>query len=264
MKIYHQPSDAMPPSAKSVWPHRLRWFLAELTIVVAGILLALGLQSWWQTRENDARGAAYQIQVLADVKRTHATYQKAIATDTHLRDVTARLIEALHTKEVLQSEDPMPWLAWRSGWFADPRPIIGNVYALIDTGDIQLIPDPRVRAAIIEYASILKGSIADIDGQPDRMRRANDSEFLRYEEAGLPPRMDEVSDIGKYEGGQLEKYKMLYIAAWPSLRKDPQYRNVQNLRILAYDNMTSYHKEILAASEKLIAILEADEKTNAP
>jgi hypothetical protein len=256
MKIFHRPADAMPPSSKSVWPQRLRWFLAELTIVVVGILLALGLQSWWQTRENDARGAAYQIQVLADVKRTHATYQKAIATDTHLRDVTARLIEALHTKEVLQSEDPMPWLAWRSGWFADPRPII-------DTGDIQLIPDPRVRAAIIEYASILKGSIADIDGQPDRMRRANDSEFLRYEEAGLPPRMDEVSDIGKYEGEQLEDYRMLYIAAWPALRKDPQYRNVQNLRILAYDNMTSYHKEILVASEKLIAILEVDEKANA-
>lgn len=261
MPDLNEPESTVPDD--SGWRRRLRWFFAEIAVVVVGILLALGLQSWWQTREDDTRGAAYQIQVLADVKKTHATYQKAIATDTHLREVTARLIEALHTKEALQSEDAMPWLEWRSGWFADPRPIVGNVYALIDTGDIQLIPNPRVRAAIIEYASILKGSIDDIDGQPDRMRRANDSEFLRFEEVGLPPRMDDVSDIGKYDGNQLKDYRMLYIAAWPALRQDPQYRNVQNLRILAYDNMTSYHKEILAASEKLIAILEADEKANA-
>jgi hypothetical protein len=218
------------------------------------------LQSWWQTRENDARGISYQRQVLADVKQTRATYQKAIATDAQLRNVTAQLVEALHSRQTLDGEDAMEWLAWRSGWFADPRPVVGNVYALIDTGDIQLIANPKVRAAIIEYASILKGGLADIDGQPDRMRRANDSELLRFEEVGLPPKMGLVfvSDIGKYEGEFSEDYLKRYNAAWPALRQDPHYRNVQNLRILAYDNMTSYHKEILAASEKLIAVLEAD------
>lgn len=244
----------------SAWPKRLSWFFAELTVVVVGILLALGLQSWWQTRENDTRGATYQRQELADAKQTRATYQKAIATDAQLRSVTAQLSEALHTRQSLKGEDAMAWLAWRSGWFSDPRPVVGNVYALIDTGDIQLIPNPNVRAAIVEYASILKGGIADIDGQPDRMRRANDSELLRFEEAGLPPKADLifVSDKGKCEGEFPKDYLKLYNAAWPTLSQNPEYRNVQNLRILAYDNMTSYHKEILAASEKLIAVLEVD------
>jgi hypothetical protein len=252
--------SANTASENNLWLSRFRWFFAELTVVVVGILLALGLQSWWQTRENDTRGDAYQRQVLADVKQTRATYQKAIATDAQLRNITAQLIEALHTRQTLEGEHAMTWLAWRSGWFADPRPVVGNVYALIDTGDIQLIANPKVRAAIVEYASILKGGIADIDGQPDRMRRANDSELLRFEEAGLPPKMGLlfVSDKGKYEGEFSKDYLKRYNAAWPVLSQDPHYRNVQNLRILAYDNMTSYHKEILAASEKLIAILEAD------
>ena len=77
-------------NSKSLWPQRLRWFFAELIVVVAGILLALGLQSWWQGRENDARGIFYQHQVLADVKQTRATDQKAIATDAQLRNVTIR------------------------------------------------------------------------------------------------------------------------------------------------------------------------------
>ena len=243
----------------SLWPKRLRWFFAELTVVVVGILLALGLQSWWQSRENGARGDAYQRQVLADAKQTRATYQKAIATDTNLRNVTAQLSDVLYTHLTLADDEAMAWLVWRSGWYSDPRPVIGNVYALIDTGDIQLIRNPKIQAAIVEYASILKSSIADIDGQPDRMRRANDIELLRFEEANLPRRdFKFVSDIGKYEGEVSKDYLMLYNAAWPTIRQDPQYRNVQNLRLLAYDNMTSYHKEILAASEKLIAILEAD------
>lgn len=246
-------------SDNNLWLRRFRWFFAELIVVVAGILLALGLQSWWQGRDNDARGALYQQQILADAKQTRDTYKKAIATDTNLRNVTAQLIEALHNRQSLKDEEAMAWLAWRSGWFADPRPVVGNVYALIDTGDIQLIANPKVQAAIVEYASILKGSLADIDGQPDRMRRANDSELLRFEEANLPRRdFKFVSDIGRYEGEISKDYLMLYNTAWPTLKQDPQYRNVQNLRILAYDNMTSYHKEILAASEKLIATLEAD------
>ena len=245
---------------KSTWPKRLRWFFAELIVVVFGILLALGLQSWWQTRENDARGLTYQQQVLADAKQTRATYQKAITTDTNLRNVTAHLSDALHIRLTLEGDEAMAWLAWRNGWFSDPRPVVGNVYALIDTGDIQLIPNPKVRAAIVEYASILKVGIADIDGQPDRMRRATDSELLHFEEAGLPPKAGLlfISDKGKYEGEFSKDYLKLYNAAWPALSQNPQYRNVQNLRLLAYDNMTSYHKEILAASEKLIAVLEAD------
>lgn len=213
----HLESITLPNN--SIWLQRLRWFFAELIVVVAGILLALGLQSWWQGRENAVRATAYQQQILADARLTRDTYTKAIAIDKELRAATARLSEALRSKQSLQNDDALQWLPWRSGWFSDPRPVVGNVYALIDTGDIQLIPNPKVQAAIVEYASVLKGGMADIDGQPDRMRRANDSELLHFEEAGLPPKMGLlfVSDIGKYEGEFPKDYLKLYNAAWPAL-----------------------------------------------
>ncbi len=246
-------------ATKSLWPQRLRWFLAEITVVVAGILLALGLQSWWQGRDNDARGALYQQQILADARLTRDTYKKAIAVDKELRAATARLSEALNSKQSLQNDEALQWLPWRSGWFDDPRPVIGNVYALIDTGDIELIPNPKVRAAIVEYASILKGGIADIDGQPDRMRRANDLELLRLEEAEVPMMIRKISETGMNDPEAYKNYLPLYTAAWPTLRKDAQYRFVQSSRLMAYDNMARYSNEMLVASEKLIATLEADE-----
>ena len=256
-------ANSAPPVENALWPQRLRWFLAEITVVVAGILLALGLQSWWQDRENQSRGDAYQRQILSDVRQTRATYEKAIANDRELRAATARLSDALSSKQSLQGDEALQWLRWRSGWFSDPRPVTGNVYSLIDTGEIQLIRNPEIRAAIIDYASIMKGGSADSDGQVGRMQRANDLELLRLEEAGLPPLPRDISDIGKYDTEQLKDILPQYMAAWPKLRNDPQYRTVQNLRLLAYDNMTAYNQEMFAATERLKALLEADEKVNA-
>ncbi len=247
------------PAKNSLWPKRLRWFFAELIVVVAGILLALGLQSWWQGRDNDARGALYQQQILADARLTRNTYQKALAADYKLRTATLHLSEALHQNtDSLQAEQAMQWLSVASGWFYDPRPIFGNINSLINTGEIQRIQNPQIRASIIEHASIINGALADADGQPDRMRRANDNELLRLEEAGLPPQHGEVDEEGNNQPADVKTFLPLYLAAWPKLRSDAQYRNDQNMRIMAYDNMTMYNKEILAATEWLIGILEAD------
>lgn len=254
----HIESATLP--TKSPWPQRLRWFFAEITVVVAGILLALGLQSWWQERESHALGVVYQQQILSDLHLTRTTYQKALAADNQLRAATLRLSEALHQNtDSLQAAQAMQWLPWRSGWFYDPRPVFGNINSLINTGEIQRIQNPRIRASIIEHASIINGALADADGQPERMRRANDTDLLRLEEAGLPPRHGDVDEEGNTLPADVKPFLPLYLAAWPKLRSDAQYRNVQNLRILAYDNMAMYNKEILAATEKMIAILEADD-----
>lgn len=250
--------DALPNH--SPWPKRIRWFLAELIVVVAGILLALGLQSWWQGRENDALGSLYQQQILSDLRLTRTTYQKALAADHKLRTATLRLSEALHQNtDSLQAAQAMQWLPWRSGWFYDPRPVFGNINSLINTGEIQRIQNPQIRASIIEHASIINGALADADGQPERMRRANDNELLRLEEAGLPPRHGEVDEEGNNLPADVKTFLPRYLVAWPKLQSDAQYRNDQNMRILAYDNMAMYNKEILAATEMLIAILEAND-----
>ncbi len=247
------------PIESSIWAKRLRWFFAEITVVVAGILLALGLQSWWQGRENAVRAVAYKQQILADARKTRDTYKEANAVDKELRAATARLSEALHNKQALQNDDAMQWLPWRSGWFDDPRPVVGNLYSLIDTGEIQLIQNPKIRTAIIEYASIMKGGTEDVDGQPERMRRANDLEQMRLEVAEVPMMTREISETGTIDVEPLKDYLPLYTAAWPILRNDAQYRFVQNSRLMAYDNMARYREEMLLASEKLIAVLEADE-----
>ena len=59
------PSDQSSQFPKRDWQRGLRWFAAEITIVVAGVLIALALNSCWQKRQ-DARAEQRLIMALLD------------------------------------------------------------------------------------------------------------------------------------------------------------------------------------------------------
>ncbi|WP_412069194.1 hypothetical protein [Rubrivirga sp. IMCC43871] len=54
------PPSGPPPTAPAARPRRwdwrptLRWFAAEIVVVVAGVLIALALNAWWQGRQDHA------------------------------------------------------------------------------------------------------------------------------------------------------------------------------------------------------------------
>ena len=48
----------------------LRWFAAELAVVVAGILIAFALQAWWQGRSDRTEERAYLARLEADLRNS--------------------------------------------------------------------------------------------------------------------------------------------------------------------------------------------------
>lgn len=254
----NQESNPLPPDPEFPgWRSRLQWFAAEFTVVVAGILVALALQAWWQYRLDASRGEEYQRQILSDVRITERTLRRSMALDRSHSAATARLSAALHGPEAITQASAWQWLQSYSGWFADPRPILGNVNALIQTGDIRLVQSPQVRAAIISYASIMEGAWRDRETQSARMYRGNDLSLARLEAAGVPPIYATLSETGTYERKQLAGYLPVYVAAWPRLRGDEQFRIAQQWRLLAYSNIEAYNNEMLAATSRLRQVLEA-------
>lgn len=233
----------------------LKWFASEFVVVVAGILVALGLQAWWQDRQDSSRGLEYQRQVLSDVRVSERTLRESIQFDRAHASATSRLSTALHASDSPSAGQALQWLQAYAGWTADPRPILGNVNALIQTGEIRLVSNPEARRAMISYASIMGTSWVDRDAQLQRMVRANDLSIARLEAAGLPPLP--VSETGKYEASELDGYLPAYLAAWPRLRADAQFRTAQQWRLLAYVNIAYYNQEMLTATTELRKILEA-------
>jgi hypothetical protein len=234
----------------------LKWFAAELLVVVAGILVALGLQAWWQERQDTSRGAEYERQILSDVRVSERALRESIAFDAAHYSATRLLSTALYDSDIPTRDQALQWLQSYTGWTADPRPILGNVNALIQTGEIRLVSDPSARRAIISYASIMGTTWADRDAQLARMVRANDLAVARLEAADLTPLMATLSAAGTYDPNDLQDYLPAYLAAWPRLRADAQFRTAQQWRLFAYANIEYYNQEMLTATTALRKSLE--------
>lgn len=243
----------------SNWRTGLRWFASEFIVVVAGILVALGLQAWWQERQDSTRGAEYVQQVLSDVRVSERTLRESIAFDREHYSATRLLSTALYAADVPTRVQAVQWLQSYTGWTADPRPILGNVNALIQTGEIRLVSNPEARRAIISYASIMGTTWVDRDAQLERMVRANDLAIARAESADLAPLMATLSETGTYDPNDLRDYLPTYLAAWPRLQADDQFRTAQQWRLFAYMNIEYYNQEMLTATTALRNILEKSE-----
>lgn len=242
------------------WKNGVKWFASEFLVVVAGILVALGLQAWWQDRQDASRGAQYQQQVLSDVLATERTLRDSIAIDRSNYSAAKLLGTALYAPGIPTREQTLQWLTSHSGWIADPRPVLGNVNALIQTGEIRLVSNPEVRRAIISYASTMATTWEDRREQGARMVRANDLALARLEAADVPPLVATPSPDGKYDPVDLQGYLPAYLAAWARLRADGQFRTAQQWRLFAYANIEYYNQEMLAATTQLRKRLE----TSAP
>lgn len=239
------------------WKTGLKWFASEFVVVVAGILVALGLQAWWQNRQDASRGAEYLQQILSDVRITERTLRASIVVDQAHYSATQSLSAALYAPDIPRRDQALQWLQTYTGWTADPRPILGNVNALIQTGEIRLVSNPEARRAIISYASIMDTTWEDRDAQSARMVRANELALARLEAADVPPLMAKLSETGTYDRDDIQDHLPAYLAAWPRLRADAQFRTAQQWRLFAYMNIEYYNQEMLAATTDLRESLEA-------
>ena len=62
------PTDPpMPSPRRWDWRPKLRWFGAEIVVVVAGVLIALAINAWWQGRQDAASEANYLALISRDL-----------------------------------------------------------------------------------------------------------------------------------------------------------------------------------------------------
>jgi hypothetical protein len=71
--------------------------LAEFAVIVAGVLIALGVDSWWGRRQELRWAEEYLEQLLVDFQETERRLGGAIAGETQRLEGVSRIIDrALH------------------------------------------------------------------------------------------------------------------------------------------------------------------------
>jgi hypothetical protein len=139
----------MPPFELA---RRGRWLLAEITVVVLGVLIALWVNAWYGGVLDARDEQIYLGQLIEDLAETERQMEEAASNTIQAEESAAALIRAIRGDEE-PSPDSVNMLLRRIRIFNNPVPILGTAEALVSTGDLRLLPDPVARTAITRWMS---------------------------------------------------------------------------------------------------------------
>lgn len=129
---------------------RIRWLAAELTIVVAGILIALAIQSRVDAADDRASEREYLLELRADLRETERLVVRVDSIHRPRDRAGVMLLHAFFTPERPPRDSVLVW-AITATWYETPRPVLGTAEALVSTGHLALLRDHRLRTAVTAY-----------------------------------------------------------------------------------------------------------------
>jgi hypothetical protein len=257
--MVHPTAEGQPPGSretlKSSVRSATRWFAAEFLVVVTGVLAALGVQAWYQARQDAGAEGRYLAQLESDLEVSQEMLRNAIAEDSMRLDANTKLITALRSAEA-PPDSSWLWLRHRLGFYSDPRPVLGTVNTLIQTGDIGLIRNVQLPSQVVAYASQMAMDIDELGRNAVRLIQANDAERMQWEMNGLRPfeatrTPSAVFSSGIHSDEDAVRFQAVYLQAWTVLRADPELRAALSVRRSAFSNRLLYLQRMAASTNEL-------------
>src|SRR5688500_17187949 len=124
--------------------------IAELAVIVAGVLIALGADSWWEHRQERRRAEEYLRQLLVDFRATERQIEYAIAGDTEKFELASRVTDRAFRGHFPPSDS----LELPTGYHQF-IPRTGTLTALVQGGDLRLLHGDTLRFELIAYSSLI-------------------------------------------------------------------------------------------------------------
>ncbi len=133
---------------------KLKWFLGEFFVVVAGVLVAFILNSWWMSIKDANKEQTYLVQIYEDINSTIDQVKEA---EEEQRAIThaASMLMALTYSTQLPPDSVISAYIWRSMAFAPTSRVSATLSSLVSTGDLQLIKNDSLRSVLGDLVSDL-------------------------------------------------------------------------------------------------------------
>jgi len=160
----------------------------EAAAIVVSILLAFSIDAWWQDRSDQIRLKEYLSQVRADTLENKRRLTEALQLEKGQQGVVQEILVALRSPAPMTLDSATKWTQLEPGfiWYSDPRLLDGAISALVATGDINLVHDPRVKTSLINYLGQLKADLNEIDRGVNQFL-IHESELMRAFELARTP-----------------------------------------------------------------------------
>ena len=157
--------------------------IAEILILVVGILAALAVDRWAEEQRDQAIASEYIARLKNDVEADLQAYSETVAWSHSIDDSAAFVLDVYRGRDINSEEfDIMMLHIFRASWGSKGRTTTTTYDDLVSTGNIALLP-VRVRNAITEYYGLKSSYERRIDGFENTSREG----YWRVPERVLGP-----------------------------------------------------------------------------
>lgn len=137
-------------------PPGLKWASRELLIVVVGVLIALGLDSWRQSIAEDRTETAYLESLLEDLDADAAELDRAHRQATTTERAARTVLDVIEGRADGIAADSLALAVEYAGFLYLPSYFPYTFNELVNTGNLRIIRDPRLRREIASYYNFIE------------------------------------------------------------------------------------------------------------
>ncbi len=136
------------------------WILAEIGIVVVGILIAFGLNSWWEGRATAEQERSHLSALQADFTRNVERLHHLADSQDRVSRASGELLQIArgHASAAPDSVDRLMSEVFSSDQF---DPVMGAYENLINSGGLAQISDDPLRSALASFAAMVESRYAE-------------------------------------------------------------------------------------------------------
>jgi hypothetical protein len=203
--------------------------LREVAILVAGILIAFGLDAWWDNSLERSEVEAELAGVLAELSLNEDLVEQYLRWHDRSRAATDELLRLLR-EEGSGSVAVPDSIVWGVGFTPTFDPRKGAMDALLSSGRLALIGDPELRSAIAGFG----GQLSDARDEEIRAREYVDLQLgTVLHRSGA---VDRAMSVNWRDGPVTEEQRRLKT---PILRSQELVNHLARRRLFAILSMES-------------------------
>jgi hypothetical protein len=165
-----------------------RWLIAELTVVVLGILIAFQIDEWRETSNNRQLTYSALEALLLELDDEQLTLQRFITSLNRQGDAAAELVDRFLGQDEITEE----WLIATYGRITSGmswQPHNATYSSLLDSGNLYLINDPNLEADLFLYYEAQQSTESNILRTLEllnQMRAVSRRDIYRVPNLGIP------------------------------------------------------------------------------
>ena len=219
---------ALPRLRKeTVW-----WAVGEISIVVAGVLIAFALNAWWAERVALRTEQVHLRSLVTDFERNVGSLRALVQRQERVERACVDLLRLARTEPVASSDSIRPLLGQV---FSSVRfePAMGAYEGLLNSAGLTLIRDADLRSSLAGFAALMKGRYSE---------RFSDELYFSFIR-------DFTGKLGFADEVLADRDPAI---SFSSLLKDPKFQEHLALRHLAERDVANQYRGFLALAQKVL------------